>query len=117
MLINVKSDDLEDAKKYTYLDDFDMIVSPHGGHLVPVAMKHGVHVCWQCGEPFEPEDRKLALVEKLTPGATVPVGVHRKCIAGAPKKFFSVVKGVQTRRAVAEIVKKTAGLVGLGGDK
>jgi hypothetical protein len=45
------------------------------------------------------------------------VGVHRKCIAGAPKKFFSVVKGVQTRRAVAEIVKKTAGLVGLGGDK
>lgn len=111
--MHISPTDLDSAKYSNFLDDFDMVMSPFGGHLVVVAMKNGVHVCWQCGEQYDPNDHKLAMVEKRTPGATVPCGVHRKCVAGPStrKSFHVIAKGLQVRRAVADIVKKTAGLL------
>lgn len=110
--IQIKPSDVELAKGSTFLDDMDMIQSPHNGRLVPVAMKNGVHVCWQCGEPFEPERRELALVEKRPEGSEVAVGVHRKCVNGPAKRFFHVTQGLGIRRGIAEIVKKTSHIFG-----
>lgn len=112
-LIQFKPSDVEMAKGAVFLDDMDTIYSPHGGYIVAVAMKHGVHVCWQCGEPFVPEERALALVEKITPGATTPCGVHRKCISGKVKGLYSVTRGLEVRRALARAAKATASLLGI----
>lgn len=106
------ADDLRVAKDATYCDDFDTLHSPNGGHIVATAMKHGVHVCWQCGEPFDPNSHALEAVEKLNErGATVPVYVHRKCWAGRTKSFFDLARGVQVRRGLAAAAKKSASLV------
>jgi hypothetical protein len=113
--IHIKDQDLVDARHSTFLDDMDMVYSDKGGHIVCVAVKSGVHVCWQCGEPFVQWDNKLGEVEKRVAGATVPIYVHRRCFNGYHRKSFAfVMKGLQTRRAVADIVKKTAGIFGIG---
>ena len=106
----VKNQDEVNAQGATFLDDMDMIISPNGGHLVPVAMKHGVHVCWACGEPFDSLDRRYRMVEKFT-GGTVPVGVHAMCINPKPRaSFASVVSGLSHRRALARVAKASEGI-------
>lgn len=106
----VRNQDEVDARGATFLDDMDMVISPNGGHLVPVAMKHGVHVCWACGEPFDSLDRRFRMVEKFT-GGTVPVGVHAQCISPKPRSsFYSVVSGLTHRRSLASIAKVTENL-------
>lgn len=112
MNISVKPSDIEMAKGSTFLDDMDLVESPFNGRLVAVAMKSGVHVCWQCGEPYEPEIRALAMVEKRPERSEVAVGVHRKCINGPAKRFFQVTSGLAVRRGIAEIVKKTSNIFG-----
>ena len=103
----VRNQDEVNARGATFLDDMDMVISPNGGHLVPVAMKHGVHVCWACGEPFDEFDRRFRMVEKYTGGA-VPVGVHAQCISPKPRgSFYSVASGLSTRRALASVAKAT----------
>lgn len=90
--------------KAATFDAMDMILSPHGGHLVVVAQQAGTTVCWQCGEPFDENDRRLRLVEKKNDrDATVPVGVHAKCFN--PSTVFSI--GDQLRRVAAGIREKT----------
>lgn len=119
MLIDIKGNDLDDARHANFLDEMDMIISPNDGKLVCVAMKYGMHCCWQCGEPFDTSDPQMCLVEKLpaltkhsTDDGRTRVGVHKKCLHGFEKKpFWFLVKGHQTRRAVADIVKKTQTLV------
>lgn len=114
MLIDIKPSDIETARHSNFLDELELLHSPKGGHIVATAVKSGVFVCWQCGEPFVQDDRQLDGVEKLVPGATVPLYVHRKCFNGPNRRIFSVVmKGLRTRKAVADIVKKTEHLLGL----
>jgi len=103
----VRNQDEVNARGATFLDDMDMLISPNGGHLIPVAMKHGVHVCWACGEPFDALSPRLRMVEKFT-GGSVPVGVHAQCIHPKPRgSFFSVTSGLSTRRALASVAKAT----------
>lgn len=98
--------------------ELDMIQSPRDGTLVPVVMHHGVHVCWGCFEPFDESVPKLRLTEIRTPGATVRVAVHAKCVDPKNRKVFSdmggsrelqsvaeVSRGIQVRRMVAKAVK------------
>jgi hypothetical protein len=114
MLFQFTPEDVQKARGTNHLDDMDTITSPHNGMLVVVAQKRDSsgmleHVCWACGEPFEPEKRDLAGVEKVSPGGTVPVLLHRKC-AGA-RKIISVgqaTQGLQLRRAVAKGFKAAA---------
>ena len=93
----------------TFLDDLDMLLSAGGGHLVPVAMKHGVHVCWACGEPFQPESPRMRMVEKRIDGGTVPVAVHAKCISPRvmSRPFMSSLLGLAVRRQMADVVRRT----------
>lgn len=109
--IIIKSEEEQLAEGATFLDDMDMIISPNGGHLVPVAMKHGVHVCWACGEQFDESNRQLRLVEKRV-GGPVPIGVHAKCVDPKDRKpFFDVAKGLQIRRELAKVAKASSSIV------
>lgn len=110
--IIMRSEEEQLAKGATFLDDMDMVISPHGGHLVPVAMKNGVHVCWGCGEPFNPANDKLRMVEKFT-GGTVPVGVHAKCVSPSKRRpsFHAVTQGLHVRRELARVARASIGLV------
>ncbi len=103
------------------LDDMDMIMSPHGGHLVCVAMKSGVHVCWACCEPFDPEVRAESLLEKLPEGrpgrdaeghqtGNVPVGVHRKCWNAKDRKVFVDMKDQPRPTALQSVLEVSRGL-------
>lgn len=108
MLFQFTPEDVVKARGTNALADMDTITSPHGGHLVVVAQSRDSsgmleYVCWACTEPFEPENRDLAGVEKISPGGTVPVLLHRRC--AGPRKIMSigdVSKGLQIRRAVAK---------------
>jgi hypothetical protein len=91
-------------QKAATFDAMDMVISPNGGHLVVVAVQDGVHVCQQCGEPFDEHDRRWRMVEKKNDiDATVPVGVHAKCFN--PRQQYSV--GVELRKMAAGIAEKT----------
>lgn len=86
-------------------DGMDMVTSPHGGHLVVVSVSDGVHVCQRCGEPFDEEgfDRRWRMVEmKNDQDATVPIGVHAKCVNA--KTQFSV--GTELRKVAAGVREK-----------
>lgn len=100
------SNDLNEAAlmKAATFDGMDMVISPNGGHLVVVAVQDGVHVCQQCGEPFDEHDRRYRMVEKKNElDASVPIGVHAKCFS--PRRQFSV--GVELRKMAAGIAEKT----------
>lgn len=78
------------AARCGHYDSMDMLTSPHGGHLVVVAVQDGTHVCQVCGEPFEAFGER-ALVEVKTAGATVPTALHARCRTGRPggrRAFF-----------------------------
>ncbi|AKF03392.1 hypothetical protein [Sandaracinus amylolyticus] len=110
MLLKFTTKEEQLARGATYLDDLDMITSPRGGHLVPVAMKYGVHVCWACGEPFQAEHPRLSLAEKRIDGGTVPVAVHAKCVAPRVMSlpFLHTVLGLGVRRQIADVVRRAA---------
>jgi hypothetical protein len=105
---NITPDEVLKAQNATFLDDLDMVISPSGGHLVPIAMKDGVHVCWGCGEPFDPSKDKKRMVEMRPPGAVVPVGMHMGCV-GANRKIqvsvFDQLRGLELRRSMAAVAK------------
>lgn len=93
----------EELMKAAAFDGMDMVISPNGGHLVVVAVQNGAKVCWQCGVPFDENDRRFRLVEKLNDvDTTVPVGVHAKCVDPA----VSVSIGTSLRKVAAGIREK-----------
>lgn len=90
--------------KAAAFDHMDMIHSPDGGHIVVVAVSHGVHVCWQCGEPFDEGDRRFRMIEKRNDmDAAVPCGVHAACFSGAK---IQVSVGTELRKVAAGIREK-----------
>ena len=115
MFFKILSDDEQRAKGAGSFDDMDMIYSPHGGHIVVVAQKRDSggmlqHVCWACGELFEPDrNPDLAGVEKVQPGGTVPILLHRRCSGKSNlKSFFEASKDVGSRagRAAARFAQQ-----------
>jgi hypothetical protein len=110
--------------------ELDMIISPNGGHLVPIVEHYGVHVCWGCMEPFDAMDRELRQIEMRPPRSTVPVAIHAKCADPSKRKIFSdmggsrelqsvaeVARGIRMRRAVAKVVKASADIASAAADK
>lgn len=103
---SITPDEVAKARGATFLDDLDMIISPDGGHLVPVAMKNGIHVCWGCGEPFDPAKFAKAMVEMRVQGGVVPVGMHRGCVGRKPRvSVFEQLRGLELRRTMASVAK------------
>lgn len=117
MLIQITPEEVLKARGTNHLDDMDTIYSPNGGHIVCVAQKRDSncyleYVCWACGEPFEPQHRSLAGVEKVAPGGTVPVLLHRKCNEERRTiiDMASATRGLSVRRAIAQGVKAASAL-------
>jgi hypothetical protein len=116
----IKGDDEKLAKNATFLDDLDMIpskrhVGPWGPCIVTVAVKAGVHVCWQCGRPFSSFEKGLR-GEEVQLG-TAYVLLHEKCVCGPNPKsyrsFSDVTRGLQARRFFANTVKKMGEVLGV----
>jgi len=119
VLIQITPEEVQKARGTNHLDDMDLITSPYGGHLVAVAQKRDssgllVHVCWACGEPFEPEHRSLAGVEKKPAGGPTPVLLHRKCNEERRTiiDLGQASRGLALRRAVAQGFKVAAKIIG-----
>lgn len=105
---SITPEEVQKAKGAVFLDDLDMIISPKGGHLVPVAMKNGVHVCWGCGEPFDENEQRLRMVEMRVGGGPVPIGMHAGCVSGNRKvqvSVFDTLRGFELRRTMARVAK------------
>lgn len=105
---SITPEEVQKARGATFLDDLDMVISPNGGHLVPVAMKHGVHVCWGCGEPFDPAKDRLRMVEMRPKDSVIPVGMHVGCVGAnrAPRaSVFDTLRGFELRRSMAAVAK------------
>ena len=99
-----KDGDEQRAKNARHLDDIDMIISKHDGALVVVAVQGGVHVCQQCGEPFDENSPSLRGSEMRTTGGRVLL--HSKCLNPNPRSFQKLmdsVRGHQVRRFVTKV--------------
>lgn len=112
MLIKSKTLDEAALEKAALFDDFDHLYSERDGHIIVCAVSNGVHVCWQCGEPFDEHHRPDRMVEKLNDrDAAVPCAVHAKCFAGGPQRAYSfgrfvekVAAGVREKRRLAKVL-------------
>jgi hypothetical protein len=103
---SITPDEVLKARGATFLSDLDMVISPNGGHLVPVAMNHGVHVCWGCGEPFGGMRDRNRMVEMRPPGSVVPVGMHSGCVGRRPRvSVADTLRGFELRRKMAQVAK------------
>lgn len=94
------------AANAKHLDDIDMIISKSDGALVVVAVHNGVHVCQQCGEPFNEEIPKLRGAEMRTTGGRVLL--HAKCLNPSPRSFnrlMDSIRGHQARRFMTKVAK------------
>jgi len=108
--------DEQRARGAEYLDDVDLIYSkeacgPWGPSLVVVAQREGMHVCWRCGEHFDPSSRKQKPVETVTGHSRVLL--HAACVAPAKsmRSFHDITRGLQARRFFARAVKTVEGAI------
>jgi hypothetical protein len=117
----LRDGDEQKAQGATHLDDMDLISSrkftgPWGPALVAVAMKDGVHCCWQCGGFFDPNKTKLRPEEQQI-GYTY-ILLHQGCI-GSPRLssfrgFSDIERGLQARRFMAKATKPLAAVAAEG---
>lgn len=114
----LRSEDEKLAEGATFLDDIDTIYSPNDGKIVVVAVKHGAHVCWQCGELFNKDDKNLRGVETVQ--GTARVLLHAKCVGAKTKgsrSFFNIERGLQARRFFSKAVNQVSNVLGLTPEK
>jgi hypothetical protein len=111
----LRDGDEQKAQGATHLDELDLIHSrkfsgPWGAALVAVAMKHGVHVCWQCGGYFDNQIPKFKPEEQQLGHSYILL--HRGCIGGARltsyRGFTDIERGLQARRFLAKATKTVA---------
>lgn len=113
----IRNNDEQLAENATHLDDVDLIpskvsVGPWGPSLVAVAVKHGIHVCWRCGEGFNQNKPNLQETEVAMGGARVLL--HSMCVNGSTRSFRSfadITRGLQARRFFANATKKVESLI------
>ena len=102
----IRDEDQRVAANAVHMDDLDMIISDKDGSLVPVAMKHGKHVCWACGGGFDESKPKFRKTEVQC--GYVRILLHAQCENGRPKKFSMYrnnLRGLQIRRRLASAAK------------
>lgn len=112
--IHITPDEVLKARGTNHFSDMDLITSPKDGMLVAVAMHHGCHVCWACGELFDGENEKLRGTEKQI--GTSRVLLHRKCAFHEPKAYVDMAtatRGLSLRRMVAKGVQVASKIIGV----
>lgn len=93
-------------------DDVDIWYE--GGQAGVVAMRNGTYVCWHCMDILvQHETHPRLRPVTISTGGPVGVYLHAKCASErvAPKVFMFA-RGMNVRRRVADIVKRTKGLFG-----
>jgi hypothetical protein len=103
------ADDYKVAADAAHFDGVDTVRDPVTGMLGLVAVQDGRRICQQCGGHFNQSDRKLRMTPVYTYPDAPPMFLHAKCEV-PPMKIFQLFKGLQKRREVANIVKKSLGL-------
>lgn len=95
------------AKGATFCDDMDLVHSPRDGAIVVVAVKHGMHVCWRCGEGFNEGNPKKKRQEVQTGFSRIML--HAGCETRRPmtQVFTNLVRGMQIRRGMAKAAKQS----------
>lgn len=101
-------DDMRIGANAAHFDDVDLITTPDG-KLGIVAIHKGRRVCQQCGGHFNESNPKLRMTPVYTHPDAPPVFLHAKCEVPSPR-IFTMFKGLQVRRRVADIVKKSLGI-------
>lgn len=101
-------DDLKIGANAAHFDDVDLIEGPDG-KLGIVAIHNGRRVCQQCGGHFDQGNPKLRMTAVHTHPDAPPVYLHAKCET-PPSRIFTMFRGLQIRRRVADIVKKSCGI-------
>ena len=102
------ADDYKVAASAAHFDGVDTVTGPDG-KLGLVAVQNGRRICQQCGGHFNNSIPKLRMTPvHLYPDAP-PMYLHAKCEV-PPMRIFTMLRGLQVRRQVANIVKKSMGL-------
>lgn len=102
----IRDEEQRIAEQSAHMDDVDLIMSPIDNKLVVVAMREGQHVCQRCGEHFDPADPGLRGVEVHFDQARVLL--HARCREGSSRiQVFQNLEGVQVRRRIAQMAKRT----------
>lgn len=67
-------------------DELDLVHSERDGHLVAVAQRSGVHVCWQCFQQFVKDPTHPQRPVEMNPGGHgTRILVHSGCVNKAAK--------------------------------
>lgn len=120
----LRDGDEQRAEGAVHLDDLDLVYSKHeigpwGPILVSVAVKHGMHVCWRCGEPFDENGkRELRPQEVKTGYATILL--HAGCVNRrllSVRSYHDIIRGLQARRFYAKATQSLDNVLkGAGSD-
>jgi len=97
------------ARGLPTMDDVDIIHSDRDGAIVVVAEHNGVHVCWYCGDMFEPHGDKRGVETKGGEWGT-RILLHQKCVGKKPREhrdnfFQKAVKSIQARKLISRVTK------------
>lgn len=122
--VRKETQDEQLAQGATHLDDLDLIYSKHvigpwGPALVAVAVKHGQHVCWRCGEAFIDEARHKHRPEEVQMGYS-RILLHAACVNPAKSRrriFSNIVRGLQHRRELARAARGSSSVAEAAGEK
>lgn len=102
----IRDEEQKIAEQSSHMDDVDLIMSPIDGKLVIVAMQEGHHVCQRCGDLFDNADPGLQGVEVHFDQARVLL--HARCRTSSSRiRVFQNLEGVQVRRRIAQMAKRT----------
>lgn len=112
-----KNSDAQNVKESQFMDDLDLVLSKEvngasGPALVAVAMRGGVHVCWQCGEMFADDARSPKRRVEVQLGHS-RILLHAKCVNPSRpvsmSTFYDKVRGHQLRRFATKAFKMIPG--------
>lgn len=102
------ADDLKIGANAAHFDNVDLVTMPDG-KLGVVAIHQGRRVCQQCGGHFNESNPKLRMTPVYMHPDAPPVFLHAKCEV-PPSRIFTMFRGLEVRRRVASIVKKSLGI-------
>ena len=108
----LRDGDEQRAEGAVHLDDVDLVYSKHeigpwGPILVTVAVSHGVHVCWRCGEPFDENGKREIRPQEVKTGYAT-ILLHAGCVNRrllSARSYNDIIRGLQARRFYAKAVK------------
>ena len=103
------ADDYKVAASAAHFDGVDTVTDPATNQLGLVAIQNGRRICQQCGGHFNSSNPKLRMHPVYLYPEAPPMFLHAKCEV-PPIKVFQMLRGLQVRREVANIVKKSLGI-------